>query len=111
VAAFEHFTGEPGRRGEASFRFRCASCGEYIADRGPRPGHPEDSERGHAAGCVRLAADIAAWRAEGRPVALTITYEMIRSTGVRPAAYGDGGWRVSGPAGLRARLWLSAKPG
>jgi hypothetical protein len=80
VAAFEHFTGEPGRGSRASFRFRCASCGGYITDRGPRPGHPGDNEPGHAAGCVRLAADIAAWEAEGRPVALTITYEMIRST-------------------------------
>jgi hypothetical protein len=87
VAAFEHFTGEPGRWSPASFRFRCAACGGHITDRGPRPGHPEDNEPGHAAGCVRLAADIAAWEAVGRPAALTITYEMIRSTITLHAAY------------------------
>ncbi len=124
VAAFEHFAGEPGLRSQASFRFRCASCGEYITDRGPLEGHPEDNEQGHAEGCVRLAADIVAWRArhdprglqpdaretENRPVTLTITYEMIRSTDTVHAAYGDGGGgRVSRPTGLRTRLWLSAR--
>jgi len=101
VAAFEHFTGEPGSWGQASFRFRCASCGGYITDRGPFGGHPEDNEPGHAAGCVRLAADIVAWRARRDPwdpqpdggetadrlVTLTITYEMIRRAGTLHAAY------------------------
>ena len=36
---------------------------------------------------MRLAADIVAWEAVGRPVALTITYEMIRSTITLRAAY------------------------
>jgi hypothetical protein len=126
VAAFEHVTGEPGLRGQASFRFRCASCGGYITDRGPLEGHPGDNERGHAEGCVRLAADIVAWRArhdpwglppdaretEDRPVTLTITYEMIRSTATVHAGYGDGGGgRVSWPTGLSTRPWLSAGPG
>jgi hypothetical protein len=92
VAAFEHFTGASGRWGQARFRFRCASCGGYVTDRGPFEGHPEDNERGHADGCVRLTADIVAWRARQdtwatRPVALTITCEMIRGTGTRYAAY------------------------
>jgi len=92
VAAFEHFTGEPGPRHQASFQFRCASCGGYITDRGPMQGHPEDNEQGHAEGCVRLAADIVAWRTwqdarDARPVALTITCEMIWSSSIRYAAY------------------------
>jgi hypothetical protein len=64
VAAFEHFTGEPDLWYRASFQFRCASCGEYITDRGPFESHPEDNEQGHAPGCGRLAADVAAWRAQ-----------------------------------------------
>jgi hypothetical protein len=89
VAAFEHFTGEPGPWRQASFRFRCASCGGYITDRGPTQDHPEDNEQGHAEGCVRLAADIVAWRTrqDARPVALTITCEMICSTSTMYAAY------------------------
>jgi hypothetical protein len=92
AAAFEHFTGEPGLSSQASFRFRCASCAGYITDRGPLEGHPADNEPGHAEGCVRLAADIVGWRArqdtwDTGPVALTITCEMIRSTGTGYAAY------------------------
>jgi hypothetical protein len=64
VAAFEHFTGEPDLWYRDSFQFRCASCGGYITDRGPFESHPEDNEHGHAPGCVRLAADVAAWRAQ-----------------------------------------------
>jgi len=95
VAAFEHLTGERGRWRQASFWFRCASCGEYISDRGPFEGHPEDNERGHAEGCVRLAADIAAWQARQDAwdapqdvwEALTMTYEIICSTATQRAAY------------------------
>jgi len=64
IAAFEHFTAEAGHRYPASFHFGCASCGEYITDRGPFESHPEDNERGHAEGCVRMAADIVAWQAQ-----------------------------------------------
>ncbi len=64
VAAFEYFTGVPDPWYRASFRFRCASCGGYITDRGPFESHPLDNEHGHAEGCVRLAADIAGWQAQ-----------------------------------------------
>ena len=64
VAAFEHFADGPGLWYQASFHFRCASCGEYVTDRGPFQSHPEDNEQGHAEGCVRLAADIVGWQAQ-----------------------------------------------
>jgi hypothetical protein len=64
IAAFEYFTGEPGPGYPASFQFGCASCGGYITDHGPFDSHPEGNERGHAEGCVRLAADITGWRAQ-----------------------------------------------
>jgi hypothetical protein len=42
--------------------WRCAACREWVRDRGPFNGHPDDDETGHAAGCTRHAADVAAWR-------------------------------------------------
>jgi hypothetical protein len=42
--------------------WRCASCEERVTDRGPFNGHPDDDETGHAAGCTRHAAEVAAWR-------------------------------------------------
>jgi hypothetical protein len=42
--------------------WRCASCEERVHDRGPFNGHPDDDETGHAAGCARHTADVAAWR-------------------------------------------------
>jgi hypothetical protein len=43
----------------------CPACGEYIHDRGPAGGRPEDDEPGHKPTCARLAA-------------LTATYEASR---------------------------------
>ena len=46
-----------------SFAWTCGSCDGLISDRGLCNG-PADDERGHADGCTRLAATIAAWDAE-----------------------------------------------
>ncbi len=64
VVAFEYFAGAPDVWHEANFCYRCASCQAYITDRGPFESHPEDNERGHADGCARFAAELAAWQAE-----------------------------------------------
>ena len=64
VAAFEHFEGEPDLWYQSNFHYHCASCGEWITDRGPHNSHPEDNESGHAEDCARLAAELAAWQAE-----------------------------------------------
>jgi hypothetical protein len=55
----------PHRRwGDEPYRsWRCASCREWVHDRGPFNGHPDDDETGHAPGCARHAAEVAAWRA------------------------------------------------
>jgi hypothetical protein len=42
--------------------WRCASCEERVTDHGPFNGHPDHDETGHAAGCVRHTAELAAWR-------------------------------------------------
>jgi hypothetical protein len=42
--------------------WRCASCEERVSDRGPFAGHPDEEETGHAPGCARHTADLAAWR-------------------------------------------------
>jgi hypothetical protein len=47
-----------------SFTWRCPSCGGLVLDYGPEAGHPEDRETGHAGGCERQAAAIAAWDAQ-----------------------------------------------
>lgn len=41
----------------------CRSCGQTITDHGPWDPHPDDVERGHAPGCARHAADVAAYQA------------------------------------------------
>jgi hypothetical protein len=64
VAAFEHFEGPPDLWNQSSFCYPCASCGEWITDRGPYENHPPDNESGHARDCARLAAELAAWQAE-----------------------------------------------
>lgn len=46
-----------------SFAWTCGSCDGLISDRGLCNG-PADDERGHADGCARLTATIAAWDAE-----------------------------------------------
>ena len=43
-----------------SLRWECASCGARVHDTGPYAAHPDDNETGHAPGCHRYAADIAA---------------------------------------------------
>lgn len=47
-----------------TFRFECGSCDETIRDTGPYEAHPEDNEAGHAAGCERFAAQLAAYQAQ-----------------------------------------------
>jgi hypothetical protein len=47
-----------------SFGWTCPSCGGLVRDHGPDAGHPEDSEPGHAPGCGRQAAAVAAWDAQ-----------------------------------------------
>jgi hypothetical protein len=62
VAAYEQVAGEPDGYRDRSFYYTCAACEQGISDRGPYESHPEDVERGHAAGCTRLAADLTAWQ-------------------------------------------------
>jgi hypothetical protein len=64
VAAYEQVAGQPDGFRNPSFYYACAACEQGITDRGPYESHPEDNERGHAAGCTRLAADITAWQAQ-----------------------------------------------
>ena len=61
-AAYDRMAGEPGFRARA-FAWVCPVCRSTVIDRGPEAGHPEDCEEGHATGCPRLAADVAAWNA------------------------------------------------
>jgi hypothetical protein len=63
-AAFRYAAGDPGtesgRRHGHSFIWRCPACAGLISDRGPIS-DPMDDEPGHAEGCTRLAAEMAAW--------------------------------------------------
>jgi hypothetical protein len=112
IAAFERFTGEPGPGYPGSFQFCCASCGEHITDHGPFDSHPEGNEQGHAAGCVRLAADITGWRtqqeawqAEGWPAG-PATHGTAGGTGTPyPARRDGGGPPPSWTPALRVRPW------
>jgi hypothetical protein len=54
----------PHRRwGDEPYRsWRCASCREWVHDRGPFNGNPDDDETGHGPGCARHTAELAAWR-------------------------------------------------
>ena len=45
-----------------SAHWRCGACEQQITDRGPFESHPADNETGHATGCTRHHADVAAWR-------------------------------------------------
>ncbi len=47
-----------------SFAWTCPSCRGLVIDYGPSGGHPVDCESGHAEGCERLAAAVAAYEAE-----------------------------------------------
>lgn len=42
--------------------WECSTCGSRVVDHGPFGGHPDDNEEGHAAGCARLAAEVAEYR-------------------------------------------------
>lgn len=46
-----------------STHWRCSSCDQPVTDRGPFESHPDDNETGHAPGCARHQADVAAWAA------------------------------------------------
>ena len=61
-AAYDQVAGEPGFR-TRSFAWICPACRGTVIDRGPEAGRPEDCEEGHASGCPRLAAAVAAWDA------------------------------------------------
>ena len=65
-AAFGYAAGPPGshwnRTYGPSVTWRCLACSGLVSDRGPVSG-PRDDEPGHAAGCQRLAAAVAAWDA------------------------------------------------
>jgi hypothetical protein len=65
-AAYTYAAGRPETEAPwrpRSFGWTCRSCDQQITDRGLIQG-PTDDELGHADGCRRLAADIAAWDAE-----------------------------------------------
>jgi hypothetical protein len=47
-----------------SFRWHCPACGNGITDYGPFEANPESTQSGHAGDCARLAADLAAYRAD-----------------------------------------------
>ncbi len=66
-AAFTYTAGRPdtehARRYGRSVVWQCQSCDQSISDHGLIAGPAED-EQGHAQGCQRLAAAVAAWDAE-----------------------------------------------
>jgi len=55
--------GEYARRYGRTFAWTCPACRAVVRDRGPCDG-PADDEQGHAGGCPRLSAAIAAWEAQ-----------------------------------------------
>jgi len=59
AAAFYEVASDIG--GGPSFGWTCPSCRKTVIDYGPETGHPADAERGHAEGCGRFAATVAAW--------------------------------------------------
>jgi hypothetical protein len=46
----------------AAAHWRCGSCNQYVTDQGPFEASPEANEQGHAPGCARHAAEMAAYR-------------------------------------------------
>jgi hypothetical protein len=65
-AAYTYAAGRPDTHTPwqpRSFPWTCRSCEQVISDRGLCNG-PADDEHGHAEGCPRLAAAVAAWDAE-----------------------------------------------
>ncbi len=62
--AFEYAAGPPAQRYDRLwFGWTCPSCQQRITDYGPYNGHPDDCESGHADGCQRRAAAVAAYQA------------------------------------------------
>lgn len=59
--AFDQVAHGGGGWSRSLVRWRCPGCGQRITDTGPFTSHPADIESGHAAGCARYAADVAAW--------------------------------------------------
>jgi hypothetical protein len=47
------------------FRWTSPDCGEVVSDRGPSGRSPAEDEPGHAECCLRLAAAVADWLAQG----------------------------------------------
>lgn len=65
AAAFEYAAGPPAQRFDRLwFHWTCPVCQRPITDYGPYDSHPDDCESGHAEGCQRLAAAIAAYDAQ-----------------------------------------------
>lgn len=67
--AYELVAGGAGSSysGDLRLYWRCGGlggCCEYITDYGPYDGNPRDTEKGHADGCVRNAAEAEVWRRE-----------------------------------------------
>lgn len=63
--AFRLVAGRPSQPYDEVYAYwRCGSCREYVRDLGPYGGHPEDTERGHAATCERFTAAVAAYESE-----------------------------------------------
>jgi hypothetical protein len=63
AAAFEYAAGSADLFGERSFGWTCPACQKRIRDHGPYDSNPLDNQSGHAAGCARLAAEVAEWEA------------------------------------------------
>jgi hypothetical protein len=63
---------EPGSRQarakpvDAARQWTHRACRRTIIDLGRQAGHPADCQDGHAEGCPRLAAAVAAWSASCR---------------------------------------------
>lgn len=55
-------TGEWRSSAPRNVYWPCESCGRRVVDRGPYESHPDDNESGHAEGCERHAAEVAAWK-------------------------------------------------
>ena len=66
-AAYDEVAGDPdsehARRYGRTFSWTCPACRAVVRDKGPCDG-PADDEQGHAGGCPRLRAAIAAWEAQ-----------------------------------------------
>ena len=66
-AAYDEVAGDPdgeyARRYGRSFTWTCPACRAVVREKCPCDG-PADDEQGHANGCPRLSAAIAAWEAQ-----------------------------------------------